>query len=385
MRLAIITTHPIQYYAPVFKLLNDRKKICIKVFYTLGIEKNSKYDPGFGKPVDWDIPLLNGYDYTWLRNISSNPGTRSFKGIINPDLTDEINKWKPDAILIYGWAYRGHLNALRYYKKRIPVYFRGDSTVLNEQKGIKGLIKYVFLRWIYKHIDHAFFVGINNKQYFEKYGLTEKQLTFAPHAIDNTRFKIDRSIEANDLRSSLKIKNDDILILYAGKFEPVKNVSLLLSAFLNLNGPGIHLLLVGNGINEQALKSQARESNKTGKIHFLDFKNQTYMPVLYYAADLFCLPSMSESWGLAINEAMICGKAILASDKVGAAADLVKPGKNGGIFKSGNLTDLTYNLNVLILKGKKELVKMGQHSKEIIEDWNFENQVKVIESIIGNG
>jgi glycosyltransferase involved in cell wall biosynthesis len=384
-KLAIITTHPIQYYAPVFKLLHEGEKICIKVFYTLGEEQNSKYDPGFNKPVNWDIPLLDGYEHTALLNISHNPGTRSFRGVINPDLINKINEWKPDAILVYGWAYHSHLNALRYYKNKIPVYFRGDSTVLIEQKGLKRLIKYIFLRWIYNHVDHAIFVGTNNKQYFKKYGLKENQLTFAPHAIDNNRFKLNYSIEANELRSSLKIKKEDIIILFAGKFEPVKNVSLLLSAFLNLRRPDAHLLLVGNGINEQSLKAQAYESSKIDRIHFLDFKNQTYMPVLYHSADLFCLPSVSESWGLAINEAMACGKAILASDKVGAAADLIKPGINGAIFKSGDLTDLTYHLNLLLQNGKEELIKMGQHSNELIKNWSFETQVKIIESTIENG
>jgi glycosyltransferase involved in cell wall biosynthesis len=383
-RLAIVITHPIQYYAPVFKLLHEGKKICIKVFYTLGIEQDSKYDPGFNKSVNWDIPLLDGYEHTSLLNISRNPGTRDFWGIINPDLINKINDWKPDAILVYGWAYHSHLKVLRYYKNKIPVYFRGDSTVLIEQRGIKKLTKYIFLRWIYSHVDHAIFVGINSKRYFKKYGLKESQLTFAPHAIDNNRFKLDRSIEANELRISLKIREEDIVILFAGKFEPIKNVGLLLSAFLNLNRLNAHLLLVGNGVNEQSLKAQAYESGKIDRIHFLDFKNQSYMPVLYHAADLFCMPSISESWGLAINEAMACGKAILASDKVGAAADLIKPGINGATFKSGELADLIVKLNDLLNNNKNGLLKMGQNSREIIENWNFENQVLAIESTINN-
>ncbi len=218
-----------------------------------------------------------------------------------------------------------------------------------------------------------------------KYGVKERQLTFAPHAIDNDRFKIDRSVEAAELRSSLKLNEDDILILFAGKFEPVKNVALLLSAFINLNSPNVHLLLVGNGINEQALKSQARESALADKIHFLDFKNQTYMPVLYQASDLFCLPSASETWGLAINEAMACGKAILSSDKVGASADLVKPGYNGAVFKAGSQTDFINNLSKLIAKGKNELMNMGEHSACLIKDWCFENQAIAIESVTKHG
>lgn len=381
-KLAIITTHPIQYYAPVFKLLNKNANIAIKVFYTLDTGNPQKYDHGFGKTVSWDIPLLDGYGYELVNNTAHRPGSNHFYGVINPTLTVRVSEWQPDAILVYGWAYHSHLNIIRYFKNKTPVYFRGDSTLLNKSTGVKNIIKLLFLRWVYKHVDHAFYAGKNNKAYFKKYGLKENQLSFSPHAIDNDRFKSNCSAEAAELRSSLSLKQDDIIILFAGKFEPVKNVALLLSAFINLNRPDVHLLLVGNGINEQSLKTQAAESTIADNIHFLDFKNQTYMPVLYQAANLFCLPSMSETWGLSISEAMACGKAILASDKVGAAIDLVKPGYNGAIFKAGSLIDLTDKLKKLLNTGKNQLTQMGENSKEIIKHWSFENQVKAIEAVI---
>jgi len=227
-------------------------------------------------------------------------------------------------------------------------------------------------------VDHAFYVGENNKKYYKQYGLKESQLSFAPHAIDNERFKVDRLTEVAELRSSLKIKDDDILVLYAGKFEPVKNVELLLAAFVNLNRPKVHLLLAGNGINEQSLKSTAAESGVANRIHFLDFQNQTFMPVLYQSADLFCLPSVSESWGLSVNEAMACGKAILVSDKVGCAASLVTEGINGAIFKASDINSIIEKLQMLTAD-KKILSACGEQSRSIIKDWNFENMAAAIE------
>ena len=79
---------------------------------------------------------------------------------------------------------------------------------------------------------------------------------------------------------------------------------------------------------------------------------------------------------------MASGKAILTSDKVGAAADLIKPGQNGTIFKAGDLIDLTSHLNNLLQAGKKELDSMGECSKEFIKNRDFETQVIVMESII---
>jgi hypothetical protein len=119
MRLAIITTHPIQYYAPVFKLLNEAQQINIIVFYTWGQKATEKFDPGFGKNIDWDIPLLQGYDYEWVKNTSTDPGSHHFKGIINPELIARVNTWQPDALLVFGWdtcLFQGRLNPARCSK-----------------------------------------------------------------------------------------------------------------------------------------------------------------------------------------------------------------------------------------------------------------------------
>ncbi|NEU06777.1 glycosyltransferase family 4 protein [Flavihumibacter sp. R14] len=383
-RLAIITTHPIQYYAPIFKLLHERKEVEIRVYYSWGHKGYKKHDPGFVKIVEWDLPLMEGYPFEWLRNTSRDPGSHRFSGIINLNLIDQIQSWKPDAVLVFGWAYNSHLKALRYFKGKLPVYFRGDSNLLDATASLKNVLKYCFLRWVYSHVDHAFYVGSANRKYFLKHGINESQLSFTPHAVDNVRFQEDRMEEASALRRSLGITKDKVFVLFAGKFEPKKDPLLLLNAFLNLKSKNAHLLFAGNGVLEDALKSRA-VGLKSYNIHFMDFQNQTHMPVLYQACDLFCLPSRGpgESWGLAINEAMACGKAILTSDKVGAAYDLVKEGKNGYIFKSGNLPHLMEKLE-LLTANKSKLGDFGEYSKKIITEWELEAVAKKIEMVLNN-
>jgi len=374
-KLAIVTTHPIQYYAPLFKLLQQR--IDIMVFYTWGEGSVEKHDPGFGKVIKWDADLLDGYNYQWVINKAIEPGSHHFKGIVNPGLIKQIEIFKPDALLVFGWAYQSHLKVLRYFKRRIPVWFRGDSTLLDEKSGLKNKLRWVFLKWVYSHVDHAFYVGTNNKAYFKKCGLKEHQLSFAPHAIDNQGFAIKRAGDIAVLKQNLNIKEENIVILFAGKLEEKKDPLLLLKAFSQLNNPAVHLLFVGNGVLQQQLKTAARGK---ANIHFIDFQNQQYMPVVYQACDLFCLPSKgpAETWGLAVNEAMACGKAILVSDKVGCAVDLVNPGKNGNIFKSEDVDDLFQSL-VKLTESKDQLLIYGQHSKNIITSWNFEQIAQAIE------
>jgi len=377
-KLAIITTHPIQYYAPLFKLLSERKQIDIKVFYTWGEHSVKKFDPAFGKDISWDIPLLEGYNYEWAQNTAAEPGSHHFKGIITPGLIRQIKAYQPNAILVFGWAYQSHLKVLRYFKNKLPVYFRGDSTLLDEKPGPRLILKAIFLKWVYSHVDHAFYVGTNNKAYFKKYSLKEKQLSFAPHAIDNKRFDADRSDEVCVLRNTLGLSKADKLILFAGKFEEKKATELLLDAFISIDLHDAHLLLVGNGILETTLRDKAA---KHKNIHFMDFQNQSMMPVMYQACDLFCLPSRGpgETWGLAVNEAMACKKAIVVSDKCGCAIDLVTI-ENGIIFESGNISELKSALNLLLGGSRILLNEYGIRSGVIIKDWSFEHIALAIET-----
>lgn len=104
------------------------------------------------------------------------------------------------------------------------------------------------------------------------------------------------------------------------------------------------------------------------------------MPVIYQACDLFCLPSQGpgESWGLAVNEAMACGKPALVSDKVGCAVDLVSD-ENGAVFPAGDRAALTEALTWLT-SDKEHLKQCGQISSKIIARWNFANIAGAIEN-----
>jgi glycosyltransferase involved in cell wall biosynthesis len=113
----------------------------------------------------------------------------------------------------------------------------------------------------------------------------------------------------------------------------------------------------------------------------MDFQNQSFMPVLYQACDLFCLPSKSETWGLSVNEAMACGKAILASDRVGCVPDLILEGKNGITFRQGDAYDLAKALKELT-SSKKILANFGARSQELIADWTFEKIALEIENTL---
>ena len=265
-KLAIISSHPIQYNAPLFALLAKEDNIDLKVFYTWGVDSiEEKYDPDFQQNIQWDIPLLEGYQYQFLENTSKDPGSHHFKGIINPELNQEIEKWGADIVWVWGWAFDSHLKALRNFKGKKEVWFRGDSTLLDEPKGfsVKKILRRVFLTWVYRHVDKAFYVGTHNKAYFVKHGLKETQLVYAPHAIDNDRFADltgEYSNQAKDWRKELGISENQKVILFAGKLETKKNPFFLITLAKELPTNEYKIVFVGSGPLEENLKNQATEN-----------------------------------------------------------------------------------------------------------------------------
>lgn len=315
----------------------------MKVFYTWSqSQKGNLFDPGFGKNREWDIPLLEGYVYEFVPNVSKRPGSHRFLGVVNPELIDRIKSYSPDAVLVYGWCFYSHLKSMRYFKGKIPVYFRGDSTLLGETKrfSFKKILRRIALRWVYKNIDKAFYVGSQNKKYYQAHGLNDANLLFAPHAVENTRFysnKNEFDSKAIDWRRSLGITDSDTVFLYAGKIEWQKRIDLLVSSFKQISNERLKLVIVGNGPLENQIK---KFSENDPRILFVDFQNQSLMPVVYRIGDVFVLSSISETWGLSVNEAMACGRPSIVSDACGCNSDLIINEMTGFTFKKDDEEDL---------------------------------------------
>jgi glycosyltransferase involved in cell wall biosynthesis len=338
-RLAIIVSHPIQYYVPLYRRLGARSDLRIKVFFTWHAAETAKHDPGFGREVAWDISLTEGYDYELVENISSRPGSRHFWGIRNPELIPRVIRWKPDAVHITGYAYASHLNAMRRFHRRgIPVFFRGDSHLLDQHRDWRWQVKKVVLRRVYGWTSACLYVGRNNFEYYRELGVPTEKLFYCPHSIEVERFaepndELER--QARQWREQLQITDDKKLLLFAGKFEKRKQPVELMNAVLGFGDGRVVLLMVGNGPLEKEIWSIANANPDRFKA--LPFQNQSRMPVVYRLGDLFVLPSTyGETWGLALNEALACGRRVIASDKVGGAPDLISSSREGAVFQARN-------------------------------------------------
>ena len=287
------------------------------VFYSK-TEDDVTFDPDFQRHVAWDIPLKEGYHHE-THNGSSRLGVKS--------LIESIKDFGPHALLVFGWNCPGHLRVIRTLNGSVPIWFRGDSTLLDDMPRWKKRLRKIWLGWVYRHVDLAFYVGSANKAYFKWSGMSEDQLIYAPHAVDNDFFSENdaaRQVQAAQIKIELGIPDDARVFLFVGKLEPIKRPRELVDAFLSMaeqnRHQNLHLVLIGSGVLEREMTALFGDQPR---VHFTGFINQSQLPNYYRIGEVICLPSVTETWGLVINEAMACGCTPVVSDKVGCAADLV--------------------------------------------------------------
>jgi len=321
VKLAFVVSHPIQYYAPLYRRLAARSDVRVKVFFTWHAATAPVFDPGFGRSVAWDIPLTQGYDHVLVPNVARRPGTHHFNGVVNPTLVEDVLSWRPDAVHVTGWALRSHLRFMRAAHGRVPLLFRGDSHLLDGRgNAARWWAKRAFLRRVYSWPRMFLYTGAANLAYYEAFAVPSARLRACPHSVDVGRFADPQAAleqQAAQWRESIGVPPGAKVVLFAGKLEPRKRPLEMMRAVLERTDH--FLVMAGNGELEGRVRELA--AHHPLRCHVLPFQNQSAMPVVYRLGDVFVLPSShGETWGLAVNEALACSRPIVVSDRVGCAA-----------------------------------------------------------------
>lgn len=345
----------------------------MRVFYLWDFGVREQKDRVFGNSIAWDVPLLDGYDSVFVPNVSSEPGTHRFGGLHNPGLREAVVKWEPSAVMVFGYAWRSHLDFIMRRPRSLPVMVRGDSHLLGGRSlwksyGPRGLIAKTAIR----RCDAALAVGKANADFYCSHGMSREKISFVPHCVDNDRFAEQGSPHAGAmLRAKLGFSSSDKLVIFVGKFERKKRPDLLVDSFGRVDDPDARLLLVGSGPMERELRRSAESDTR---IRFLPFQNQTEIPSVYSAADLLVLPSegTGETWGLVVNEAMNCRCAIIVSSHVGCGKDLVVPDQNGWVFPAGDSSALADCITDA-LSDPKRLQSYGEVSTLLVQSYSYES------------
>lgn len=389
-RLAVLNSHPIQYFAPLYRRLAQEPDIDLTVYYCSRQGADEYLDPGFGQRLKWDIPLLEGYRYTFLPNLRRQDQVAGSFSLINPSIIAELQQKRYDAICLHGHVYvTDWLGVLGALCSRTPIFYRSESSLTYDSQVRRPLyirlVKSLVLRTLFAQIEAFLAIGTLNREFYRFYGAEQAKIFQVPYAVDNQYFSLKAS-EFRERRAELRAAHglgDQVVFLFAAKMTAKKRPLELLQAFRMIHDvPQAALLMVGDGeLREQAEKYVTEHG--LVNVHFTGFVNQSQLPKYYAMSDVFVRPDgvYQGDWGLTVNEAMAAGLAIIATDKIGASVDLIRDNLNGVKVRFGDLHDLASAMREIATRPGLAQA-MGTRSAEIIRTWSYEECVQGVKSAL---
>jgi glycosyltransferase involved in cell wall biosynthesis len=388
LRVLALATHPVQYSAPLFRRMAANPHLDFHVVYCSLRGAEPGPDPDFGTIVKWDVPLLDDYDWTHAPNRGS--GKESFFGLRNPDLWGLIRGGNFDAILCYvGYVRSSFWIAYLAAKTcHTSFLFGTDSTTLapRDARSWKTSFKKLFWPRLFGLADQVIVPSSGTRELMLSLGIADERITLTPYTVDNEWWmQRSRQIDRESVRESWGASASDTIVLFCAKLQPWKRPLDLLRAFAKLNRSDARLVFAGDGPLGKQLEAEASALGVAPRVRFLGFVNQSQLPAVYKSADLMVLPSEYEPFAVVVNEAMCCGCPVMASDRVGAARDLIAPVCPEFIFPCGDVGVLTERLRNAIAD-RAQLQAVGERGLEHMRTWsperNIDATIEAIESAV---
>ena len=316
----------------------------------------------------WGAGMLDGVNFRFLRNISLRPDHSTWAGKVNPELLWRVREFSPDAVWVSGYTTLfTWFSFLAATISRVPVIYSSDSNVLLEPSGLKGHLKNAILRRLYARFRAFLVVGTMNAKHYLKYGVPERKCHTFPFAVDNRAFReAAKTVMPNrqQTRKSWGVKEGNEILLFVGRLEREKRPEDIIRAAEILGDA--HVVFAGTGSLSEQLGVLAKKKIG-GRSTFLGFVPQDELPSVYTASDILVLPSGFEAWGLVINEALACGLCAVASDRVGAAWDLLPQEAR---FSVGDVTSLVEAVRFYRLR-RRQLGDLAEDSKRRVEPFSY--------------
>jgi glycosyltransferase involved in cell wall biosynthesis len=375
LRVAFINTHPIQYFTPLYAYLNRCHDFAITGLYLSDFSVRGTRDRAFGRRVKWDIDLLDGYDARFVPGAFARNEFSGFFSSFAPGLWQMIRGGGFDSLVVHGHTPAAMVVGIMAAKTAgIPVFMHCETHLRLKRPRIKEALRSPILRVFYSKLDGFLAIGSANTEFYRAMGVPDHRIFLMPYAVDNLRFSNESKLTSegrSTARAALGVSDNRPIVLFAAKFQQRKCPADLLkaAAILNQRGLQFHLAMVGSGTLEDDLCRRAAELG-IHNICFPGFINQSLLPRVYAACDIFVLPSNDEPWGLAVNEAMCAGLPIVACSEIGCVRDLVQDGVNGRLFTAGDVSGLSEVLFQLIV-GDNLRNRMGLASRNIIAGWSY--------------
>ena len=376
LRLAVVATHPIQYQVPIYRALAADPEIELHVFFASDHSVRGEVDPQFGVPVTWDVPMLEGYEHTFLRNRRLPLRPRALFEYYCPGLPRELSRGHFDAVFITSYSTFLNWQAIRAARDmHIPLMIRPEGNdACRERSAPRELVRAAVLRYLYRRASAYLAIGTRSGEHFLNHAGDVSRIVPSPYCVDNAMFRklAERAPPADVTRTEIGLSGCRAVALLCGKLIPKKAPLLLARALGVMKHRGwLGLLVVGDGELRGAMEAAVAKAG-IAAYAFVGFRNQTELPTYYKAADFLVLPSAwGETWGLVVNEAMNFGLPAVVSDRVGCAEDLVKEGKTGYTFPVGDAEALAAVLDRM-MANPEHVREMGRKARKHIEAFSVE-------------
>jgi glycosyltransferase involved in cell wall biosynthesis len=375
-RIAVLNSHPIQYFAPLYAYLNSAPDLEVTALYLSDVSIRGGKDAGFGQDVKWDVDLLQGYRSVFLGKAAREREPGGFWSLVGPHVWTELRSGRYDALWLHGHNYAANLIALGAAKSvGLPVMMRGETHLGLPRHGIKARLRRPLMGALYRSCDRLLAIGSANLAFYQAMGVADHKIFLVPYSVDNDRFIASSNLtskQTEEVRNRYGIPLDRPSVLYAAKLTQRKRPGDLLEAVRQLRSGAVRpftLVMAGSGEREPELRAFCA-AHALDNVVFTGFINQSELPALYGSSDIFVLPSEHEPWGLAVNEAMCARLPIIVSREVGCAGDLVREGINGYTPEAGDINGLVNALRHLI-EDESLRRRQGQASLARIQQWGY--------------
>ena len=308
----------------------------------------------------------------------------------------------PDVVAIPGFYDNGALSAIRWCRdNNIPCVLMSASTQHDSPR-------YFWKEWIKKQLVSCFSAtlvgGQPQRDYVCRLGISADRIFAGYNAIDNAYFqKRAEHFKAaeQDLRKEFNLNRPFFLVV--GRFIPEKNLFRLMDAYMSYRhkireraddktgtDDPWDLLILGDGelrgrlwehigslglTYESYMEGQEKSSTEeaSATVHLRGFAQYDELPKYYALAECMMLPSLKDTWGLVVNEAMASGLPVIVSKRCGCAQDLVEDGKNGFLINPFNVDDMAEKMLQMTRLSEAARKAMGQKSRKIISFWGCGN------------
>jgi glycosyltransferase involved in cell wall biosynthesis len=344
LRLAVVVSHPIQYYAPLWRALAREPGVELHVIFATRVGLDKTYDAEMKTTLAWATDLTGGYAHEFLPEAAS--FERTGFHLDNPSVGAALARFRPDAVILHGYGSKTLLRALVWCKlRRVRALLMADSSG-HLARGWRRQAKSLVMPLLLRRYDAALTMGDRSEAHLAALGFPRARMFRTPTLMDEMFWEARRERPAlrAETRAALGLSEDAFVVLAAAKLSPRKRIGDLIAA-----AEGLDLTLVIAGDGEERERLQALAASLRVDARFLGFVNIDRLPSLYAAADAFAHPAENEPYGMVAVEAAIVGLPLIFTADTGAVGPtaIARPDENTLTYRCGDVAALAARLRAL--------------------------------------